>query len=405
MWQVFLTNVKMSFRNFSSVFWTLAFPVILAAMMMGMLSGVEKGHTVEAQPFAVVNDAAWQKVPSAGKMVGSISSAQSETKDGDQLIKAHTVTNRSQAMNRLDEHKDIGYIYMDGDGLIRMVLADRDAAEIQSGGNSAKGVTVSLLSAYMARLNQTGSTLKVVAQANPARLRDPNFLTGIQSGNRTYTTTIKLTHVEPTMTAPYYFAVLGMACMIGAGVTASLIASTQANLSKIGARFAVSPSPVWVRVGGAFLATWLFSCISLMVAYVFIRTVCGMGVGGRDPVALVALVLSTFMASSFGALLGALPRLSAEIKVGLNVFIDCTLSVFAGLYGPSTMDIDHSIQEKTPYLHYLNPVKQVSNLFYDIVYYDSFRPFVRTCLILVIMSAVFLAGAALLLRRQRYEHL
>lgn len=405
MWQVFLTNVKMSFRNFSSVFWTLAFPVILAAMMMGMLSGVERGHTVEVQPFAVVNDEAWQKVPAAGKMVESISSAQPGAKDENPLIKAHAVADRSQAVNRLEEHKDIGYIYIDDDGMTRMVLADRDAAEIQSKGSSTKGVTVSLLSAYLARLNQTGSALEVAAAANPARLHDPNFLTGIQSGNRTYTTTIKLTHVEPTMTAPYYFAVLGMACMIGAGVTASLIASTQANLSKIGARFAVSPSPVWVRVGGAFLATWLFSCISLLVAYVFIRAVCGMGVGGRDPVALGALVLSTFMATSFGTLLGALPRLSEEIKVGLVVFIDCTLSIFAGLYGPSTMDINHSIQEKAPYLHYLNPVKQVSNLFYDIVYYDSFQPFVRTCMVLVIMSAVFLAGAALLLRRQRYEHL
>jgi len=32
----------------------------------------------------------------------------------------------------------------------------------------------------------------------------------------------------------------------------------------------------------------------------------------------------------------------------------------------------------------------VTNLFYDILYYDSYRPFITTCIILLAMSAVFL---------------
>ena len=104
-------------------------------------------------------------------------------------------------------------------------------------------------------------------------------------------------------------------------------------------------------------------------------------------------------------MMGAIPKLPTETKVGLVIGIDCTLSAFIGLYGSMTMDLNNAIQEHAPILHLLNPVKQVSNLFYDIVYYDSLAPFARTCGILAIMAAIFLTTCGLLLRKQRYEYL
>ena len=56
-------------------------------------------------------------------------------------------------------------------------------------------------------------------------------------------------------------------------------------------------------------------------------------------------------------------------------------------------------------LSLLNPAQQITNLFYDILYYDSYRPFITTCIILLAMSAVFLLAGIAMLRRQRYEHL
>ena len=53
----------------------------------------------------------------------------------------------------------------------------------------------------------------------------------------------------------------------------------------------------------------------------------------------------------------------------------------------------------------LNPAQQITNLFYDILYYDNFKPFFTTAGILAAMSLVCLAAATVLLRRQRYEYL
>ena len=397
MWNSFLINVKTSIRNTSSLFWVLAFPVILAALMLGIMSNLQDGYTAEAQHFAIVSDANWKASPGADELVSSLSKKPRAGSDDTQLLIPTTVASKAEADTRLDGRKDIGYLYAGPDGLVNMVLSDREAASIQSDATASEGITVSILSASLGSFNQ--------ANAARSTLASPNIRILVQSGGQTYTKQIRLTHIHPSMTAPYFFAVLAMACLIGASTAAEMIARTQPNLSALGARRASSPSTKWRQAAGAFLASWLFSAVSLLVAYIFVRTVCGVQTGGRDPIALIAIAVGTFMATAFGSMMGAIPKLSTETKVGLVIGIDCTLSAFIGLYGSLAMDLNNAIQEHSPILHLINPVKQVSNLFYDIVYYDSLAPFARTCGILAIMAAVFLAICGLLLRKQRYEYL
>ena len=397
MWNSFLINVKTSIRNTSSLFWVLAFPVILAALMLGIMGNLQDGYTAEAQHFAIVSDANWKASPGADELVSSLSKKPKAGSDDTQLLIPTTVATKAEANTRLDSRKDIGYLYAGPDGLVNMVLSDREAASIQSDATASEGIAVSILSASLGSFNQANSARAAIASPSNQIL--------LQSGGQTYTKQIRLTHIHPSMTAPYFFAVLAMACLIGASTAAEMIARTQPNLSALGARRASSPSPKWRQAAGAFLASWLVSAVSLLVAYIFVRTVCGVQTGGRDPIALIAIAVGTFMATAFGSMMGAIPKLSTETKVGLVIGIDCTLSAFIGLYGSLAMDLNNAIQEHAPILHLLNPVKQVSNLFYDIVYYDSLAPFVRTCGILVTMAAIFLAICGLLLRKQRYEYL
>ena len=397
MWNSFLINVKTSIRNTSSLFWVLAFPVILAALMLGIMGNLQDGYSAEAQHFAIVSDANWKASLGADELVSSLSKKPKAGSDETQLLIPTTVASRAEADTRMDSQKDIGYLYAGSDGRVNMVLSDHEAANIQSDSTASEGITVSILSASLVSFNQANSAK--VAMASPSN----RIL--LQSGGQTYTRQIRLTHIHPSMTAPYFFAVLAMACLIGASTAAEMIARTQPNLSALGARRASSPSSKWRQAAGAFLASWLFSAVSLLVAYIFVRTVCGVQTGGRDLIALIAIAVGTFMATAFGSMMGAIPKLSTETKVGLVIGIDCTLSAFIGLYGSLAMDLNNAIQEHAPILHLINPVKQVSNLFYDIVYYDSLAPFARTCGILAIMAAVFLAICGLFLRKQRYEYL
>ena len=69
------------------------------------------------------------------------------------------------------------------------------------------------------------------------------------------------------------------------------------------------------------------------------------------------------------------------------------------------MKLGDFVQREAPVLSDLTPARQVSLLFYDILYYDSYAPFLRTVGMLAAMGLFFLAIAIILLRRQRYEYL
>ncbi|MCT6811354.1 MAG: ABC transporter permease, partial [Bifidobacterium sp.] len=130
MWNSFLINVKTSIRNTSSLFWVLAFPVILAALMLGIMSNLQDGYTAEAQHFAIVSDANWKASPGADELVSSLSKKPRAGSDDTQLLIPTTVASKAEADTRLDGRKDIGYLYAGPDGLVNMVLSDREAASI-----------------------------------------------------------------------------------------------------------------------------------------------------------------------------------------------------------------------------------------------------------------------------------
>ena len=115
--------------------------------------------------------------------------------------------------------------------------------------------------------------------------------------------------------------------------------------------------------------------------------------------------MASFATSAFGTLIGAIQGVSTSAKQGLCTALACTLSLFSGLYGSFAMDLSDQIAQHAPLLSMLNPAQQITNLFYDILYYDSFRPFFATVGVLAAMSLVCLGIATVLLRRQRYEHL
>ena len=202
-----------------------------------------------------------------------------------------------------------------------------------------------------------------------------------------------LTHFQPDEIARYYYALLAMSCMMAMGYSISTVAAAQANLSALGIRRTVAPLSRAKQLVAGFLSCWLCSSVALSIALAYIRLACNVSLGGREPAAILAVIIASFMTSSAGTLLGAVPKLS------------CTLSLFTGLYGGFAMQISDWIARNAPILGTINPAQQVTNLFYDILYYDSYRPFITTCIILLAMSAVFLLAGIAMLRRQRYEHL
>ena len=415
MWQTFLVNLKLHLREKTQLFWLFAFPIILATMFNGMFGNIAESFELHPLDVAVVEDTAWKASYGAQILVDGISS-DSSTSDADgyakvdpdggsKLVNATKVNSAAQAERLLADGTAQGMLQV-VDGRMRFSVSQSTQSSASDVMASSSGLDISLtvLGNIVDLYNRNTDVVTDIARDNPAALMD-GAVTGSIGSASGYTKEIQLTNFKPSGTARYYYALLGMAALMAMSFAINAVTMTQANLSALGIRRSLSPLPKLQQLMAGFLSSWLCSFLSLTVAMLYIRFGCRISLGGREWAAVGACLVASFAASAFGTLLGALPKIPTGAKHGLCTALACILSLFSGLYGQFAMQLSDQIAQHAPVLSILNPAQQITNLFYDILYYDNFGPFLTTTGILAAMSLVCLVVATILLRRQRYEYL
>ena len=407
MWTTFLITLKTNLRQKTALFWMFVFPIVLATMFNGMFGNLADTYRIASVPVAVVEDANWDKANGAPQFVDALAGRSSDVADlGTRLIDATPVPSLAEARRLITDDTTIGYLTISTDGMLSLTLST-DAAETakdSNGSASVSPVTIAALHNAIALYNRMDAVTRRAIIDHPQAVVSQRFWESVGAGS-VMTKETSLTNFKPNATARYYYALLGMVCLMAMSYAISAVTMAQANLSALGIRRTVAPLSRAAQLAAGFLASWLCTFLSLIVTLAYIRYVCGIALGGREPAAVLAVAVASFMSCAFGTMVGAIPRLTHATKIGLTSAIPCTLSLFTGLYGQFAMNLSDWITRNAPALAIINPAQQVTNLFYDILYYDSYRPFATTCGILLAMSVVFLAVGIALLRRQRYEHL
>ncbi|WEV59838.1 ABC transporter permease [Bifidobacterium sp. ESL0728] len=408
MFTTFKTFLKAGVRNPSIVFWVFAFPLIMLAMLHLMFSDINDMIHVDPQPMAVAEDSNWSKATGAAQVVKALageSNGKNEatgktSSDGEKLITIKQTSGVTQAKHMVADGKAKGYLYVDDSGALRMALADTTV----NSGDQAVSMSVTALDYALQQYNETGRVVSAVAAKNHAVMADPQVRSSIGASDGFFRQA-SVTNVKPHRFARYYFSMLGMACLLGATISIYLITLTQANLTALGIRASVSPLPKIRQTIATLLASWVISFACMLVAFFAMRYAIGVGVAGREPAAVLAVGASTLMASALGLVIGALPKLSTRAKLSINVILTCFLSMFTGLYGTGAMALGDALQRKAPVIARINPARQVSDLFYDLLYYGNYHPFFIGLAVMVATTVVFVLIVVAMLRRQRYEHL
>lgn len=415
MWQTFLVNLKLHLREKTQLFWLFAFPIILATMFNGMFGNIAESFELHTLDVVVVEDTAWKASYGAQTLIDGLSSdssasdtggfAKVDSDGGSKLVNATKVGSAAQAKRLLADGTVQGMLQV-VDGRLKLSVSQSTQSSASDVMASSSGLNISLtvLGNIVDLYNRNTDVVTEIAKNNPTALMDSAVTASIGSANG-YTKEIQLTNFKPSGTARYYYALLGMAALMAMSFAINAVTMTQANLSALGIRRSVSPLPKLRQLLAGFLSSWLCSFLSLTVAMLYIRFGCRISLGGREWAAVGACLVASFAASAFGTLLGALPKIPTGAKHGLCTALACILSLFSGLYGQFAMQLSDQIAQQAPVLSLINPAQQITNLFYDILYYDNFKPFFTTAGILAAMSLVCLAVATVLLRRQRYEYL
>ena len=426
MWSTFLNTMRVNLREKSSVFWLFCFPIILSTMFMGMFGNIGEVYEIHTMRFAVVADANFCKATNARQMLhamqrdplrnegcgNAMEGTAPDTASGQvgselrNLLELQAVSNVKEAKGLINaDHGVRGYINATEDGLLNLTISRASVAAVNDDtGNSGFSASLNILHGAVGMFNRRTITVTELLNTDPGVFRDATF-TKEMGDTPTFTKVVSPTHFKPTESVRFYYALLAMTALMSMTFATTTVCATQANLSALGMRRSLAPLSRFNQLMGGFLASWLCASVSMVVATLYVHFVCKVDFGGRWPVLVLALLLASLTANALGTLIGSLPKLTSGVKIGITTALSCVLSIFSGLYGTGAMNLSDWTQRNAPGFAIVNPTQQITNLFYDLLYYDSYAPFLRTSGILLAMTVLALTLSTIFLRRQRYEHL
>ena len=426
MWSTFLNTMRVNLREKSSVFWLFCFPIILSTMFMGMFGNIGEVYEIHTMRFAVVADANFCRATNARQMLhamqrnplrnegcgNAMEGAAPDTASGQvgselrNLLELQAVSNVKEAKGLINaDHGVRGYINATEDGLLNLTISRASVASVNDDtGNSGFSASLNILHGAVGMFNRRTITVTELLNTDSGVFRDATF-TKEMGDTPTFTKDVSLTHFKPTESVRFYYALLAMTALMSMTFATTTVCATQANLSALGMRRSLAPLSKFNQLMGGFLASWLCASVSMVVATLYVHFVCKVDFGGRWPVLVLALLLASLTANALGTLIGSLPKLTSGVKIGITTALSCVLSIFSGLYGTGAMNLSDWTQRNAPGFAIVNPTQQITNLFYDLLYYDSYAPFLRTSSILLAMTVLALTLSTIFLRRQRYEHL
>lgn len=393
MFNVFKGAIAVLTRKRELFIWALAFPILLSTMFMLMFANLDSATAFDPVATAVVNDANYDEATAFSSVIDELGEEGS-----DQLLDVHTYQSFDEAKAALEAGEVIGIISVDTDGTPKLAVSP------DSGGLGIEQIGRTILNTVMNTYVRNADLLASIAADNPLALADPDLIEeALSHGDATVQ--VSLTHSQPIQSVRYYYALLGMAALFCGQIGMLAICEAQPNLTALGARRAMGATSRGKTLAATLAASWVISFFCLLVAFLFIRFVVGVDFAGREGACILALAVAALFATSFGTLLGSLPKIGFGVKSGILTGVTCLLSLFAGLYGEPCMQLADQIAREAPVFAAINPAKVVTDAFYSLYYYDSLTPFAEKAGILLIMAAVLFAVSALFVRRQRYASL
>jgi len=395
MFITFITTLKVLIRKIDVLFWAVAFPLVLITLFYAMFSSLDETFRLDPLPVVIVKDANYASAEPFAQMIDSLSSEDAEESP---LFDPTYVANESAALNALETGVYKGYIILDRDGIPQYFMDPRRADSLS---DPSQTIILNVLDSYL----QNRQLITSLIEENPQLLADPAFLQSLlDSESESFTTHISLTANPPSDSVRYFYAVLAFSTIMMSTFGLAAIDMVLGNTSPLGARRSIGGQSKTRMLIPTLAAAWVLSFACVLVGFLYLRFVFGIGFGGKELAVVLTLALSTLAATFLGAFLGSLP-LPSGAKSGFVALISCVLSLFAGLYGPFSQDIGDMVARELPLLSAANPVRQVADAFFSLYFYDGFAEMASHLLALLVLCVAFFVLAVLMLRRQRYASL
>lgn len=387
---MFLHNFKYSFltlfRNKILIFWTFAFPIILATFFMMAFSNIEKKEKLDIIDIAIVENEEFinNKILSETfKVLGD--------KNSEEHLFDIEYTSEEDAKKLLTDGKISGYLLVKEDDLEVIV--------------STSGVNQTILKQVTDEIIQNEKIMeKIVEKETINGNYDTNYKQIYENAIKTINEAeVRLENVSSnklSYTMIEFYSLIAMACLYGGILGLSSINEVQANMSNNGKRVQVSPVSKSKIILSSALASYIAQLIGLTILFIYTVFVLKIDYGSNLPLIILLSLVGSLAGLSIGILVGSSFKTNENAKTGIILSYTMFCCFLSGMMG---ITMKYIIDKNIPIINKINPASMIVDGFYSLYYYDTLDRYFFNVISLAIFACILILISIYSLRRQKYD--
>jgi len=370
---IYITRLKCLLREKSLVFWTLIFPIALGTFFNLAFSNLNAAEAFEPINLAIVKSKAFDKNTGFKDLIHSLS------QDNDDQIFKTQYTDLEKAEKLLKDQKISGYIVVD------------DKINLHIINNGYKQTIIkSVVDQYL----QISSAVENIVEIKPDAIKN-----GILNElNKNYID--DKTNNNMDVTVIYFYTLIGMMCMYAGFWGIKTVNESQANLTPLGARVSIVPTPKGKILLTSLLASLTIELVEVLIVLAYLIFVLGVDFGDKTSLIILTSFIGSCAGISYGAMISSITTKSEDAKTAILIITSMILSFLAGMM---YMDIRYLIATNVPLLAYINPVSVITDALYATYYYTTNNRFIFDIILLIIFTGICCLTTYIFIRRRRYE--
>jgi ABC-2 type transport system permease protein len=386
----FKYSLKTLFRNKMLIFWTFAFPIIMATLFNLAFSNISNSEKFDVIDIAIVQNEDFEN----NEAYKTVFKELSDEKNEDRMFNTKYVS-EEEADKLLKDDKIVGYMKLEGDtpkvtfvqNGINQTIFKYVVEEIAQKSNMITNI-VGQEAAKEAMIGNQNVDMNAIIQKAYQIAQEQNVeLKNVSNKNLDY------------MMIEFY-TLIAMTCLYGGAFGMIAVDQNLANMSNKGKRISASPMKKGKLLVSSLLAGY---CAQLLgVALLFVYTIFALKVNYGDNIGLIILLamVGSFAGLSVGVAIASLVKASENAKTGILIAFTMLWCFLCGMMG---VTLKYVIDKNVPIVNLINPANMITDGYYSLYYYDTLNRYFFNIGSLLIFAFVLIAISIFSLRRQKYD--
>ena len=376
--------LKTLLKNKMLIFWTFVFPIVLGTLFKLAFSNIENTEKFDVIDIAIVENQNYNNniaFKEAFKVL-------SDKKNKDRLFDTDIVSEKI-AKKLLENDKIAGYI----------ILKDNKPQVVVG----TSGVSETILKYVTEEIVQSEDIVKNIILNQKTEVSEEGFYEGLYAKVQTMLQDNKLNIKDATSknlsyTMIEFYSLIAMTCMYGGMLGMVAINKCMPNMTEVGKRVTVSPTPKWITVLSSVLAGYITQLVGLLILFVFSIFALKVDYGENIGLVISLTLVGALAGLTLGVADATIFKVSENSKTGIIVIISMVGSFLSGMMG---ITMKYVIDKNVPIVNIINPCNMITDGFYTLYYYDTLDRFIFNLVSLFVFSLIMVGVSIVGLRRSR----